>query len=64
MAKWVKFEKSAWGLSSSIVILDTICLYAGKTDDWGISAAINFYDRSLTFKVLNLYTGVEIWHKD
>jgi hypothetical protein len=64
MAKWVRIDKSSWGFSRSIVILNKVCIYAGKTDDWGISAAISFYDRSLTFKILNLYTGIEIWHKD
>lgn len=63
MNKWIKFEKSSWGLSAAIVILDTVALYAGRTDHWGIGADINFYDRSLTFEILNLYAGIEIYHK-
>jgi hypothetical protein len=62
VSKWFKIEKSSWGLSAAIVILDKVVLYAGKTDHWGIGANINFYDRSLTFEVLNLYTGIEILH--
>lgn len=63
MAKWIKFEKSAWGLSSSMVLFDKVCFYAGKTDHWGIGAEINFYDRSIGFEILNIYAGVEFWRK-
>lgn len=63
MAKWIKFQKSAWGLSRSMILFDKVCLYAGKTDHWGIGAEINFYDRSISFEILNLYMGVEVWHK-
>jgi hypothetical protein len=62
MAKWIRFESSSWGLSASIVFFNKVCLYAGKTDHWGIGAEVNFYDRSLTLEILNLYTGIEIWH--
>jgi hypothetical protein len=62
--KWIKIEKSPWGLSGSIVLFDTVCFYAGKTDHWGIAAEINFYDRSIGFEILNLYMGVEIWRKN
>ena len=63
MSKWIKIERSSWGLSAAIVIFDKIVLYAGRTDHWGIGADINFYDRSLTFEILNLYAGIEIYHK-
>lgn len=63
MSKWVKASKSAWGLSASLVFFDKVNFYAGKTEHWGISFDVNFYDRSLTFEILNLYCGVEIWHK-
>jgi hypothetical protein len=62
MAKWIKIEKSSWGLSVAIVIFDSIALYIGKTDHWGIGANVNFYDRSFTVEILNLYAGVEIYH--
>ena len=62
MTKWIKFSKSYWGLSASLVLFDKVCFYAGKTDHWGIGAEINFHDRSLTFEILNVYAGVEIWH--
>lgn len=64
MGKWIKFEKSSWGLSSSAILFNKICFYAGKTDHWGVGFDINLYDRSLTFEILNLYTGVEIWHSN
>jgi hypothetical protein len=63
MSKWIKIEKSTWGLSGSIVFFNAICLYAGRTDHWGIAAAINFYDRSISFEIFNLFVGVEVWHK-
>jgi hypothetical protein len=62
MSKWVRFEKSPWGLSGSLVLFSALCFYAGRSDDWGIAATISFYDRSITFKILNLYFGVEIWY--
>lgn len=64
MAKWIKFEKSHWGLSASIVIFGRIAFYAGTTDHWGIGFDINFYDRSFTMEILNLYAGVEIFHAE
>jgi hypothetical protein len=64
MAKWIKIEKSPWGLSGSLVLLNILCFYAGRSDEWGISVAVSFYDRSITFKILNLYMGVEMWHKE
>jgi hypothetical protein len=64
MTKWIKVEKSSWGLSGSLVLFNTVSFYAGRADDWGISAAVSLYDRSITFKILNLYIGVEVWHKD
>jgi hypothetical protein len=62
MAKWIKFHKSPFGISAEMVLFDKVCFYVGKTDHWGIGFDINFYDRSLTFEILNLYTGVELWH--
>ena len=64
MGKWLRFERSSWGLSASIVLFNTICIYAGRTDHWGIGFGINLYDRSLTFEIFNLYTGIEIWHSN
>lgn len=62
MSKWIKISKSYLGLSASAVLFDKICFYAGRADHWSVGVEINFYDRSLTFKLLNLYAGVEIWH--
>jgi hypothetical protein len=45
-------------------MFNKVCFYAGKTDHWGIGVEVNFYDRSLTFEIFNLYAGVEIWHKE
>jgi hypothetical protein len=62
VSKWIKFEKSSWGLSAAIVMFDKIVFYFGRTDHWGIGANINLYDRSLTLELLNLYAGFEIYH--
>ena len=64
MSKWIKFSKSVWGLGGSILIFNKINFYCGATDHWGIGANINFYDRSLTFELFNVYLGVEILHSD
>jgi hypothetical protein len=63
VSKWIKFEKSSWGLSAAIVMFNTVALYFGKSDHWGIGANINFYDKSITFELFNLYAGIEIYHK-
>jgi tRNA(Ser,Leu) C12 N-acetylase TAN1 len=62
--KWIKVERSEWNLSVEIVLFDKILLYAGRADSWGIEVDLSFYDRSLTFKILNLYTGIAILHSD
>jgi len=64
VSKWIKFSKSSWGLSASLLVFDKINFYAGKSDHWGIGFDINFYDRALTFEILNLYIGVEILHSN
>ena len=64
MAKWIKIDKSFWGLSAAIVFFDKVSLYAGKSESWGIGIKVSFYDRSITFEILNLYIGVEIFHKE
>lgn len=61
MSKWIRLDKSPWGLSVAVVFFNKVCLYAGKTDHWGIGANISLYDRSLTLELLNLYTGIEVW---
>lgn len=62
MSKWIRFEKSSWGLSAAIVMFNTVAFYFGRTDHWGIGVNINFYDRSMTLEMLNLYAGFEIYH--
>jgi len=62
--KWIRIDSNTFGFSRSIVLFDTIGFYAGRTDHWGIAAAINFYDRSISFEILNLFVGVEIWRND
>jgi hypothetical protein len=64
MGKWIKFSKHGWGLAGSILIFNKINFYAGWTDHWGIGVNLNFYDRSLTFEVLNAYFGVEILYSE
>lgn len=63
VSKWIRFEKSSWNFAANVVIFDKIVLYAGRMDHWAIGVELSFYDRSLTFKILNLYAGIEIYHK-
>lgn len=63
MEKWIKFDKSPFGMYGAIILFDKVALYAGKTDHWGISFDVNFYDRSVTFEILNLYAGIEVFHR-
>ena len=64
MVKWIKFDKSSWGLSASIVMFDRVAFYAGKTDHWGIGFDVNFYDRSFTVEILNWYAGFEVYYRE
>lgn len=64
MNKWIKAYKTTWGLSVGLTLFDKINFYIGRADHWGLGFDISFYDRSLTFNVLNIYFGVEIWHSD
>jgi hypothetical protein len=63
MSKWIRVKKEKWDYSAYILLFNKIRLYAGKTDHWGIGIEYCHYDRSLTFEALNLYTGMEILHK-
>jgi len=62
--KWIKIDRSLWGLSTAIIFFDKVSLYAGRSESWGIGIKVSFYDRSITFEILNLYMGVEIFHKE
>lgn len=62
--KFFKIEKSKWSLSATVIVLDRVSFFGGQADHWGLGFDINFYDRALTFNVLNIYFGVEIWHKE
>lgn len=64
VSKWIRFDKSSWGLSRSIVIFNKVNFYAGVTDHWGLGFDINFYDRSFTIDILHWYIGVEVWHSE
>jgi hypothetical protein len=64
VSKWIKFEKSSWNFAGAIVMFDKIAFYAGRTDHWGLGININFYDRSLTVEILNLYMGIEVLRDD
>jgi hypothetical protein len=64
MSKWIKLERGVFGLSASATMFDKIVFYAGRSDSWGISIEVSFYERSLTFKILNLYAGLEVLHSD
>lgn len=62
MSKWIRIQKYLWAPGGQIVIFNKIAFYLGTTDHWGIGFEINFYDRSITFEILNLYMGVEVWY--
>lgn len=62
MSKWIKLERGVYGLSASATLFNKIVFYAGRSDSWGISAEVCLYDRSITFKILNLYMGAELYH--
>lgn len=64
MSKVLRYEKSSWNFGGALVFFDKASLYLGRTDHWGIGANINFYDRSFTFEILNLYMGIEFWYSD
>ena len=63
MSKFVRYEKNHWNLGGAVVLFNKVSFYLGRTDHWGIGANINLYDRSITFELLNLYFGVEIYHE-
>jgi hypothetical protein len=62
VSKWIKLERGVYGLSVSATLFDKIVFYAGRSDSWGIAIEFSFYDRSITFKILNLYMGAEFYH--
>jgi hypothetical protein len=64
MANWIKFEKAWLGIGGHVIIRNKINIYAGMSDHWGIGFNVNFYDRSITFEIFNLYFGVEVWHSN
>jgi len=63
VSKWIKIEKSSWSFGGAIVLFNTLAFYIGRTDHWGVGANINFYDKSITFELLNLYFGVELFRE-
>jgi hypothetical protein len=58
-----KFEKR-WTGSISLIINDSIDIFAGTTDHWGLGFDLNFYDRSFTLDIIHWYVGVAIWHRN
>jgi hypothetical protein len=63
VSRFARYEKSSWNLGGALVLFETVSFYIGRTDHWGIGANINFYDRSFTIEILNLYAGIEIYRK-
>jgi hypothetical protein len=61
MSKWIRLNHY-WDLGGSLTFFNKINFYAGRAESWGIGIKIGFYDRSITFEILNLYIGVEIFH--
>ncbi len=64
MSKWIKFDKHWYGFGGHVSFFNKVAFYGGTTDHWGIGVEISFYDRAITFDILNLYFGVEIWRKE
>lgn len=62
--KWIRTGKSKYGPSAYLTLFDKVNFYCGASDSWGIAIEASFYDRSLTFKILNLYAGVEVFHSE
>lgn len=61
MSKWVKTDNYWWGFGGHVLFFDKVAFYIGTTDHWGVGIEVSLYERSLTFNILNLYMGVEIW---
>jgi hypothetical protein len=61
MNKWIRFSHYS-GLGGNLTLFNKINFYGGSAEMWGIGIKIGPYDRSLTFEILNLYIGVEIFH--
>jgi hypothetical protein len=61
--KWIRVEKSSWTFARTLVFFNLVAFYIGRTDHWGIGVNINFYDRSITLEILNLYMGAEIYRE-
>ena len=62
--KWIRLDRGAFGFSYNLNFFDKINFYVGRSDYWGIAVDVSFYDRSLTFRLLNIYVGVEVWHNE
>jgi hypothetical protein len=62
MSKWIRAGKAKWGFAAYLTLFNKINFYCGLSDSWGIAIEYSFYDRSLTFKILNLYAGFEVYH--
>ena len=61
---WFEYEKSTWGISATLTIFGRVAISFGKTEHWGISANICFYDRSINLEILNLWFAIEVYRKD
>ena len=65
MAKWIKLEKQWFG-SYHLTIANKINFYLGRKSlgNPEIGIDLSFYDRALTFNLIFIYVGVEIFHKE
>jgi hypothetical protein len=64
VSKWIKFDKHWYGFGGHVVFFDKVVFYFGTREHWGIGVEVSFYDRSLTFDILNLYMGIEVWRSN
>lgn len=64
MNKIVKFEKSPLGIAAYASVLDRVHFYVGRADVWALGFEFDFHAKSLTFNVLNVYFGAEIFREE
>jgi hypothetical protein len=62
VSKWIRAGKSEWGLGAYLTLFNKVHFYCGTADNLGVAINISLYDRSLTFQLLHIYAGFEVFH--
>lgn len=65
MKKMIKVEKQWFG-GYHLTVADKVNFYIGTKSikSPGIGISLDLYDRSLSFDLLYVYFGVEVYHKE